>query len=210
MENGRKILGVAMNYPDVLKEKGEALPTKPVIYQIPTSSYIREGQQIVLPKNHGNVLHEIELGVIIGKRCKNVTKDEAMQYVGGYCLALDLIAKSDFNEDDSMIEPWTFSKGFDTSTPVSSFIQASDVRDPHNLSLWLCVNGEKRIGGNTKDLIFNIPYLVSYLSQHMTLEPSDLILTGTPAGAAALKPGDQLKCGLGDVVKMKFNVIGES
>lgn len=209
MENGRKILGASMNYTDVVKEKGQPTPTKPIIYQKPTSTYIREGQQIVLPKIHANVLHEIELGVIIGKRCKNVSKDEAMQYAGGYCLALDLTAKTDFFEDDS-IEPWTFAKGFDTSTPVSRFIEASEVRDPHNLSLWLCVNGEKRIGGNTKDLIFNIPYLISHLSQHMTLEPSDLILTGTPAGAAALKPGDQLKCGLGDVVKMKFSVIGES
>lgn len=209
VENGRKILGASMNYPDVVKEKGEIIPTKPIIFQKPTSSYIREGQQIVLPKIFSNVLHEVELGVIIGKRCKNISKEEAMDYVGGYCLALDLTATSDLNEAEPNREPWTFSKGFDTSTPVSRFIQTCEVRDPHNLSLWLCVNGEKRHGGNTKDLIFNIPYLISYLSQHMTLEPSDLILTGTPSGSATLKPGDVLKCGLGNVVKMKFNVVKE-
>lgn len=207
-ENGRKILGASMNYPDLVKEKGQSIPTKPVIFQKPTSSYIREGQQIVVPKIYANVLHEVELGVIIGRRCKNVSKEEAMEYVGGYCLALDLTATNDLIEAYST-EPWTFAKCFDTSTPVSRLVQTSEVRDPHNLSLWLCVNGEKRMGGNTKDLIFNIPYLISYLSQYMTLEPSDLILTGTPAGSAPLKPGDQLKCGLGDVIKMKFNVIGE-
>lgn len=212
VENGRKILGVSSNYPDVVKERGLlSPPIKPIIFQKPTSTYIREGQQIVLPKIYNNIQHEVELGVIIGKRCKNVSKNEAMGYVGGYCLALDLTAKIDCSEEEGTEqEPFTFTKGFDTSTPVSRFIQTCEVRDPHNLSLWLCINGEKKQGGNTKDLIFNIPHLVSYLSERMSLEPSDLILTGTPAGSTTLKSGDVLRCGLGDVVKMKFSVVPES
>lgn len=209
VENGRKILGVALNYHDVLKEKDLPYPKKPLVFQKPTSSFIREGQTIIIPKDYLNVLHEVELGIVIGRKCKNVSKEEAIDYIGGYCLALDLTARSHLDDARSNGEPWTFGKGFDTSTPVSRFVERYEVRDPHNLSLWLCVNGEKRQGGNTKDLIFNIPYLISYISQHMSLEPSDLILTGTPTGSSPLKPGDVIKCGLSDIVKMKFCVVGE-
>lgn len=208
-ENGKKILGAALNYMDIVKARGVPVPPQPLVFLKPTTSYLKEGQNIVLPRVFKEVNHEVELGVIIGKKCKNVSKDEAMSYVGGYCLALDLTAMCNLNESRSKGAPWTFGKGFDTSTPVSRFIELSEVKDPHNLHLWLNVNGEKRHDGNTKDLIFDVPYLISYLSQHMTLEPNDLILTGTPGGAAAMKHGDVLECGMGDLVTMKFNIVGE-
>lgn len=99
-------------------------------------------------------------------------------------------------------------KGFDTSTPVSRFIRLREIKDPHNLRLWLKVNNETRQDGNTSDLIFNVPELIEYTSKYMTLEPNDLILTGTPVGANPVRAGDVIECGLGDVVSMKFNVKG--
>lgn len=208
-DNGKKILGAALNYMDIVKARGVPVPPQPLVFLKPTTSYLKEGQKIVLPKVFTNVCHEVELGVIIGEKCKNVSKDDAMKYVGGYCLALDLTAMCNLNEFRSSGGPWTFGKGFDTSTPVSRFIELSEVKDPHNLPLWLSINGEKRHDGNTKDLIFDVPYLISYLSQYMTLEPNDLILTGTPGGAAAMKHGDVLECGMGDLVKMKFDIVNE-
>lgn len=208
-ENGKKILGAALNYMDIVKARGVPVPPQPLVFLKPTTSYLKEGQNIVLPKVFKEVNHEVELGVVIGQKCKNVSKEEAMNFVGGYCLALDLTAMCSLNESRSKGGPWTFGKGFDTSTPVSRLIELSEVKDPHNLRLWLSVNGEKRHDGNTKDLIFNVPYLISYLSQHMTLEPNDLILTGTPGGAASMKHGDILECGMGDLVTMKFNIVAE-
>lgn len=102
--------------------------------------------------------------------------------------------------------PWSLGKGFDTSTPVSDFIPSSKINDPHNLPLWLKVNGKLCQQGNTKDLIFKIPDLIAHASKYMTLEANDLILTGTPDGASPVAPGDIIECGLGDILQLKFSV----
>lgn len=102
--------------------------------------------------------------------------------------------------------PWSIAKGFDTSCPVSDFIPLDNIPDPQNIDLWLKVNGQMRQNGNTKDMIFKIPFLLSWISFRFTLEPGDLILTGTPEGVGAVKLGDQIECGLGKLVKMTFNV----
>lgn len=155
------------------------------------------------------IAHEVELGVIIAKKCKNVSKSEAMQYVGGYCLALDMTAQCVMADLRPKGLPWTLGKAFDTSTPVSEPLPLNMVTNPHNLQLWLNVNGNQRQCGNTSDMIFKIPELIEYISKYMTLEPYDLILTGTPGGAGQVSPGDSIECGLGDLVKMKFKVKGE-
>lgn len=160
------------------------------------------------PSVFEKVNYEVELGVIISKKCKNVRKEDAMQYVAGYCLALDLTAMCNIAQARAKGQPWTLAKGFDTSTPVSRFITPDEITDPHNVDLWLKVNGEKKQCGNTKDLIFNVCDLIAYSSKYMTLEPNDLILTGTPSGASQFKVGDVIECGLGNV-QMKFNVCPE-
>ncbi|KAH8294929.1 hypothetical protein KR018_004335 [Drosophila ironensis] len=207
--DGKKILGVALNYMDAVKARNVPVPKEPLVFLKPTSSYIQEGQPIVLPKVFTQVAYEVELGVIIGKPCKNVTTDKAMDYVAGYCLALDLTAQCNLGAARAAGHPWTLGKGFDTSTPVSKFIPREQVCDPHNLPLWLTVNGEEKQHGCTSDLVFKVPDIIAYVSKYMTLEPNDLILTGTPHGSAAFKAGDVIECGLAKLAKLKFQVCAE-
>lgn len=131
-------------------------------------------------------------------------KESALEYVGGYCLALDMTAQCFLGEARSKGEPWTLGKGFDTSTPVSRLISIEEIKQPHKVDLWLKVNGESKQSGNTSDLIFNINDLIAYTSKYMTLEPNDIILTGTPKGAQPIKNGDTIECGIGNLIKMSF------
>lgn len=153
--------------------------------------------------------HEVELGVVIGKKCKNVSRDEALSFVGGYCLALDMTAQCDLGEARKNGHPWSLGKGFDTSTPVSRLLKPEEIADPHNLDLWLKVNDKLVQEGNTADLIFNVADLISFCSKYMTLEPNDIILTGTPKNSLPVKNGDVIECGIGNLIKMKFNCKDE-
>ncbi|XP_037945248.1 acylpyruvase FAHD1, mitochondrial [Teleopsis dalmanni] len=209
VDNGRKILGAALNYMDIVRSRNVPVPEEPLLFFKPTSSYIKEGQNIIIPKVFTKVAHEVELGVIIGKKCKNVSKEDAMNYVGGYCLALDMTAQCNLADARAKGHPWALGKGFDTATPVSGFIETCALEDPHNIQLWLKVNGNTRQCENTSEMIFKVPDLISYASKYMTLEPNDLILTGTPGGAEPLTSGDVIECGMGDTIAMKFNVCAE-
>ncbi|XP_022210023.1 acylpyruvase FAHD1, mitochondrial [Drosophila obscura] len=209
IRDGKKIVGVALNYMDVVKARNVPVPKEPLVFLKPTSSYLREGHPIILPKVFSKVAYEVELGVVIGTRCKNVSKQDAMKYVSGYCLALDLTAQCNLTAARAAGHPWTLGKGFDTSTPVSKFIPFDDVDDPHALPLWLKVNGEVKQKGCTADLIFKVPDIIAYVSKYMTLEPNDLILTGTPNGSDAFKAGDEIECGMAEFATLKFQVCGE-
>ena len=159
-----------------------------------------------IPPGCNQLHHEIELGVVIGKTGVAIPESQAMDHVGGYALALDMTARDFQSEAKKLNQPWVFAKGFDTATPVSDFVPKSDISDPHNVRLWLKVDGMMRQDGNTQDMIFKIPYLISYISKNMTLEEGDLILTGTPEGVSAVKPGQKIVCGLQDLVEMTFQV----
>lgn len=129
---------------------------------------------------------------------------QAMNHVGGYVLALDMTAR-DFQRDASKKgQPWLLAKGFDTSCPVSDFIPKEKLPDPDNVRLWLKIDGALKQDGNTTDMIFKIPYLLSYISSFVTLEVGDLILTGTPAGVSAITAGQQITAGLDDLVQISF------
>ena len=150
--------------------------------------------------------HEVELGVVIGKTGKNINEADAMDHVGGYALALDMTARDVQLESKQKGLPWTLAKGFDTATPISDFIPKTSIPDPGNVRLWLKVDEDMRQDGNTSAMIFKIPHLISYISQYMTLEEGDLILTGTPEGVSAVQPGQTITTGLGDLIKMSFPV----
>ena len=126
--------------------------------------------------------HEVELGVVIGKTGVAISETNAVDHVGGYALALDMTARDIQGKAKKLGHPWTFAKGFDTALPISKFIPKGGIPEPDNVHLWLKVDGELKQDGNTQDLIFKIPYLLSYISQSTTLEEGDLILTGTPQG----------------------------
>ncbi|XP_069678946.1 oxaloacetate tautomerase FAHD1, mitochondrial-like [Periplaneta americana] len=202
---GKKIAGAGLNYKSLLAERNLPLPKVPVIFLKPTSSYIIEGQCIEIPKDF-EVHEEVELGVIIGRRCKNVPESEGLKCIGGYCLALDLTEVRLMKEIKAKGLPWTFGKGFDTACPVSRFIHTGEIKDPSDVQIWCKVNGKLRQNENTSDMVFPIPSLISYISKYMTLEPGDLILTGSPSGVGPIVPGDTIEAGMGEDVSMVFPV----
>ncbi|KAI8793712.1 acylpyruvase FAHD1, mitochondrial-like [Biomphalaria glabrata] len=203
---GKKIVCVGRNYREHAAELGNPVPSKPILFLKPTSAYISEGQAIKIPQGCNDLNHEVELGVVIGSKAIQVAPEEALNYVGGYALGLDMTARDWQSEAKKQGHPWSLAKGFDTSCPVSAFIEKEKIPDPNNIDLWLKVNGETKQAGNTKDMIFSVEYLVSYASQYFTLEPGDLLLTGTPSGVSKLKPGDIIQAGLGNLISMQFKV----
>ncbi|XP_050293339.1 acylpyruvase FAHD1, mitochondrial-like [Anthonomus grandis grandis] len=205
VQYGRKVIGAGANYHSFVKYTGRSLPTEPEIFLKAPSAYITEGNKIVIPKGFTNVNEEIELGVIIGKKCKHVSEAEAMNYVGGYCTVLDMAAICQIKPNKS----WAIAKAFDTACPVSKFIPKEKIPDPNNVDLWLNVNGEQWQKDNTKNLVFNVPQLISYISKYFTLEVGDLILIGTPAGVGAVKKDDVIEAGLKGIVTIKFEVDEE-
>jgi len=209
-ELGRKVVAVGRNYADHAAELGNKVPSKPLIFMKPPSAYITRGQKIEIPLGCEEIHHEIELGVVIRERCSRVGIDQAMHFVGGYCLALDMTARDFQNEAKAKGHPWALAKMFDTSLPVSSFIPIEQIPDPHSLDLWCKVNGETRQQGNTKDMIFNLPTLISFISQYFTLEVGDMVLTGTPAGVGPVKHGDTITGGIPGVVEISFEVTRRS
>lgn len=206
-EIGRKIVCVGRNFSEHCKELNNPLPTEPLIFLKPTTAYVCEGSDIKIPKGCSNLHHEVELGVVIEKKGKNI--EDAMTYVGGYVLALDMTARDWQDKAKSKGKPWSLAKGFDTSCPVGSFINKELIPNPHDVTLWLKNNDVLKQNGTTKDMIFSIPFLISYISRYMTLEVGDVLLTGTPEGVSQVKDGDVVECGINDNISMKFNVTAE-
>ncbi|XP_064466101.1 acylpyruvase FAHD1, mitochondrial-like [Ornithodoros turicata] len=206
VEFGRKIICVGRNYRDHAAELGNEVPEKPLLFMKPPTAYVVEGNPIKIPRACDELHHEVELGVIISRKAKDVDVRSAMDFVGGYALCLDMTARKLQNDAKARGHPWEIAKGFDTSCPVGSFIPKENVPEPHELSLWCRVNGQLRQEGRTSDMIFNIPTIISYISGFFTLEPGDLILTGTPAGVGPIRSGDVIEAGLEGHSKMKFSV----
>jgi len=207
-EIGKKIVCVGRNYSEHAAELGNAVPSKPLLFLKPTSSYVSEGSAIKIPEGCNDLNHEVELGVVIGARAQAVSEAEASGVIAGYALGLDMTARDWQSEAKKKGQPWSLAKGFDTSCPISGFIDKTEIKNHNEIDIWLKVNGETRQSGNTKDMIFPIEHLISYASRFFTLEPGDLLLTGTPAGVSKLNPGDVITAGISDVVSMEFKVEG--
>ncbi|KAL4271819.1 hypothetical protein GQ457_13G005740 [Hibiscus cannabinus] len=203
---GTKIVGVGRNYAAHAKELGNAVPKEPVLFLKPTSSYLENGGTIEVPHSLDSLHYEVELAVVMGKTARDVPEKTAMDYVGGYALALDMTAREIQSVAKSAGLPWTVAKGQDTFTPISSILSMSMVPDPDNLELWLKVDEEIRQKGSTKDMIFKIPYLISHISSMMTLFEGDTILTGTPQGVGPVKVGQKITAGITGLVDVHFNV----
>ncbi|HTD93491.1 MAG TPA: fumarylacetoacetate hydrolase family protein, partial [Chitinophagaceae bacterium] len=175
-----KIVCIGLNYADHAKETGAAIPPEPIIFLKSTTSITGPFDSIVIPRNSVKTDWEVELAVVISKKASYVTEAEAMEYVGGYCL------HNDVSEREFQLErggTWDKGKGCDTFAPLGPWMVTKDeVPDADNLRLWLKVNDKLMQDGNTSNFIFRIPFLISYVSQFMTLLPGDVISTGTPAG----------------------------
>ncbi len=189
------------------KELGNQVPKEtPLIFNKPISSIITQESAIQVPSEWKELHHEVELGIIIGKEGKYIKEEYAMEHVAGYVLALDMTARNLQEQLKKKGHPWFLAKGFDTSCPISDFIPKAAVKDVNNLNLRLSVNGVEKQNGNTKDMIYKLPTIISYISKYFKLEYGDMILTGTPAGVSAVKHGDMIEADLGDLVKIKFYV----
>ncbi|WFD23635.1 hypothetical protein MEQU1_002329 [Malassezia equina] len=177
---GRKIVAMILtnsigrNFADHAKELNNAVPTEPFFFLKPTSSYIGPGQAIEVPQ--GVVAHHE--AVVIGKNGRDISVKDSDAHIGGYALAIDMTARNMQEKAKKSGLPWSAAKGFDTFTPISGLIAKDQIPDPHNVDLWLHVNGSTRQHGNTKDMIFSIPELIAYVSSIMTLETGDVLLTG--------------------------------
>ena len=197
-----KFICVGLNYSDHAAESGMAVPAEPVLFTKATSAIIGCNDAVVLPRNAVKGDWEVELGVVIGKRARYVELDEALDYVAGYCVINDVSEREFQLERGSQ---WDKGKGCDTFGPVGPWLVTSDeVADPQNLDMWLEVNGKRYQTGNTRTMVFTVAHLVSYISSFMTLNPGDVISTGTPPGVGLgqkpdpvyLKPGDRMRLGI--------------
>jgi 5-carboxymethyl-2-hydroxymuconate isomerase len=201
-----KILCLGRNYLGHIKELGNAIPEAPVIFIKPASSVIGDGETIVIPSYSHNCHHEAELALLIGRKGKDIPVDQAMEYIAGYGVAIDLTLRDVQGELKKKGLPWEIAKGFDTACPLSDFVEASDVADPQNLQIRLAVNGEIRQDGNTSMMIHRIPAIVSYMSGSFTFEPGDVILTGTPAGVSRIVSGDRIIAEIPGVATLRVSV----
>jgi 2-keto-4-pentenoate hydratase/2-oxohepta-3-ene-1,7-dioic acid hydratase in catechol pathway len=181
-----KIVCVGRNYAAHAAEHGAEVPALPILFMKPPSSIIAPGEPIQLPPQSQEVEHEAELAVVIGQRGRWVSAQRASEYVLGYTVALDVTAR-DLQRGDGQ---WTRAKGFDTFCPLGPWIETE--LDPADAMVTCTVNGQLRQMASTRDMVFSVPELVAFISSVMTLEPGDLILTGTPAGVGPLVAGDQV------------------
>jgi 2,4-didehydro-3-deoxy-L-rhamnonate hydrolase len=202
-----KLVCIGLNYADHARETGAALPPEPVIFMKSTTSLCGPFDNIIIPKDAVKTDWEVELAIVMEKKASYVDEAEAMDYVAGYCLHNDVSERAFQLERNGT---WDKGKGCDTFAPLGPYLVTKDeIRDINNVRLWLNVNGRIMQDGTTANLIFKIPFLVSYVSQFMTLLPGDVISTGTPAGVGmGMKPQTYLKPG--DVVELGIDGLGAS
>jgi 5-carboxymethyl-2-hydroxymuconate isomerase len=201
-----KIVCLGRNYVDHIKELGNEIPDKPVIFIKPASSIIHEGEQVRIPVYSDDCHHEVELAVLIGRTGKNVADSEAMGLVAGYGVAIDLTLRDVQSELKAKGLPWEIAKGFDTACPLSDFVPGEQIKDPHQLQLTIKINGKMRQDGNTCLMMRNIPRFISEVSAIFTLQPGDILLTGTPAGVGRIQSGDRLEAEIEQVGRLSVSV----
>lgn len=202
-----KMVCIGLNYIDHARESGLEPPAEPVVFFKATSAIVGPNDNLVIPRGSKATDWEVELGIVIGKRTSYVSEAEALDFVAGYVL------HNDYSERDYQIRrggQWVKGKSCDTFAPLGPFVATKDeVDDVHNLGMWLKVNGAYKQQGNTSNMIFNVPTVVSYVSQFMTLLPGDVISTGTPAGVGlGFDPPQYLAAG--DVVTLGIDGLGSS
>ncbi len=191
---------VATNYAAHAVEMNSSVSEAPLFFMKPTTAMVLPGEPIVMPNWSQNVHHEVEVVIAIGKDGVNVPRNEALSYVTGYGIGLDVTARDIQSELKQAGRPWTLSKGFHGSAVLSDFVCADKVVDPDNIDFSLEINGEVRQVGNTSRLVFGITEIIEYLSQHFGLQAGDLIYTGTPEGVGPLQHGDRVVAKLADLI----------
>jgi 2-keto-4-pentenoate hydratase/2-oxohepta-3-ene-1,7-dioic acid hydratase in catechol pathway len=200
-----KFICIGLNYSDHAAETGATVPSEPIIFMKATSAICGPNDPVIVPRGAQKTDWEVELAFVIGKRAKYVAETDAFDYVAGYCVVNDVSERAYQTERQGQ---WTKGKSADHFGPTGPWLVTRDeVADPQNLPMWLTVNGEKRQDGSTQTMVYGVAHLVSYLSQFMSLQPGDIVSTGTPPGVGmGMKPPSYLKAG--DVVELGIEGLG--
>ena len=206
-----KIICLGRNYKAHAKELNHEVPEEPIFFSKAPSALIPHESNIIIPHwLNTRVDHEAELAFVIGKQCKNVTEEDAMNHVTGYTLMNDVSARTMQKEDTSEKKPWFRSKSLDTFCPVGPYlIPVDSIEDPHKLKIRLTTNGEEKQNASTSAMIFKIPVIISYISKFMTLEPGDIIATGTPQGVSPIQDGDEIEITIPELGTLTNTVVKE-
>ncbi|MGP4955425.1 fumarylacetoacetate hydrolase family protein [Pseudomonas helleri] len=202
-----KFICIGLNYADHAAETGAAIPAEPVVFNKWTSAIVGPNDNVEIPRNSRKTDWEVELGVVIGKSGRYISESDALEHVAGYCVI------NDVSEREFQLElggTWDKGKGCDTFGPLGPWLVTRDeIADPHQLDLWLEVDGKRYQNGNTRTMIFQIPKIVSYLSQFMSLQPGDVISTGTPPGVGlGIKP-EPVYLRAGQHIRLGISGLGE-
>lgn len=202
-----KIIGVGLNYRDHAVETGLALPKEPTLFLKPTSALCGPDDDVIIPRGSAGIDWEVELGVVIGTTARYVEERDALGHIAGYCVVND-VSEREFQTERG--GTWDKGKGCDTFGPVGPWLVTRDeVGDVQSLDMWLDVNGERMQTGNTRTMIFSVARIVSYVSQFMTLEPGDIITTGTPPGVGMGRKPEPVYLAAGDTMRLGIAKLGE-
>ncbi|MEL7967351.1 2,4-diketo-3-deoxy-L-fuconate hydrolase [Halomonas alkaliantarctica] len=209
-----KFICIGLNYSDHAAETGAQVPPEPVIFNKWTSAICGPNDEVIIPRDSEKTDWEVELGVVIGKAGRYIEEADAMQHVAGFCVIND-VSEREFQLERS--GTWDKGKGCDTFGPLGPWLVTPDeVTDPHQLDMWLDVDGKRYQDGNTRTMVYQIPFLISYLSRFMSLQPGDVISTGTPPGVGMgqqppvyLKPGQRMRLGIQGLGEQQQTVVAD-
>lgn len=203
----RTIFCIGRNYIDHAKELNNPVPSSPIVFLKPHSSICFNNDTILIPPQSKDVHHEVELVVALSKSGKNIPKDIALDYIEGVGVGIDFTARDIQQKAKESGHPWSIAKGFDTFSPISTFIPFNKIEDIQNIDLQLYINNVQRQSGNTHDMIFSVAHLISFLSDIFTLHKGDIIFTGTPSGVSQISSGDTIQANLGnDIATLSLSV----
>ncbi len=203
-----KFIAIGLNYIDHAKETGSPIPEYPIVFFKSETCIVGPNDSIMLPRDSTSTDWEVELGVVVGRRARYVETKDAMRYVAGYCLVND-VSEREYQLKKGGSQ-WSKGKGCDTFGPIGPWLVTTDeIKNPQSLDMWLDVNGERRQTGNTRTMIFGVTQLIADLSRYMTLEPGDVITTGTPPGVGLGMKPTPVYLKAGDVVELGIQGLGE-
>jgi len=201
-----KLLCIGRNYADHAAEMEREVPDAPMVFLKPSTAVIRTGDTVRLPPQSQDVHHEVEMVAVIGRKGRNIPQAKALDHVAGYAVGLDMTARDLQNTAKEQRHPWSVAKGFDTFAPLGPIVAASSIDTPQALTLQLRVNDEIRQEASTEHMIFPVAELVQYCSQIFTLEPGDLLYTGTPSGVGPVEDEDVLEASLSGCAPLRVRV----
>lgn len=204
-----KLLCIGRNYAAHAAEMKSDVPTTPMVFLKPSTALVPDGGVVRLPPQSSDVHHEVELVVAIGTGGKDIAEAEALRHIAGYAVGLDMTARDVQAAAKKKGHPWSVAKGFDTFAPLGALVPASAIADPQDLTIALRVNGTLRQEGHTADMIFSVAPLIAYCSAIFTLEPGDLIYTGTPEGVGPVEAGDVLEAEVAGLPTLRVTVAAD-